>query len=273
MQYKKLPDIRTLWIGGDLSRLEYICLNSFVKQGHNVYLYTYDTVGNVPPEVTILDAEEILKRENIFTYGSVTGEGKGSYAGFANYFRYMMLLKNVNSFWVDADIIALRPFTLNQDIQVGKESEEYINNAVIGIKNSNNYILKELVEYCQNPFKIKRWDNYKFIIRKIIGRTIGKSSMNYLPWGVTGPKALTGFCAKHSVNGENVEKYYPISSDSWKDIFFTDNNTLDSEELLLSSHGLHLWNEKLRREGIDKNTIFSDDSLYETLIKKLDLEA
>jgi len=46
-----LAEIRSLWIGGALSRLERVCLTSFLRAGHKVYLYTYDEVSNIPDGV------------------------------------------------------------------------------------------------------------------------------------------------------------------------------------------------------------------------------
>ncbi|WP_318522649.1 hypothetical protein [Photobacterium leiognathi] len=265
----KLAKIRTLWIGSDLSRLEYICLNSFIKQGHEVYLYTYEDVKNIPPLVKVVDANKIISKEKIFTYGGITGKGKGSYAGFANYFRYKMLSMYENTYWVDADVICLKPFVINSSVDICSESGSFINNAVVGVRDANHPLFNELIKYCENPFEIKIWDDYKQIIKKVYGRFIGGSSFEYLPWGTTGPKALTGFAKQFGIFPCKTNTYYPIYSNSWEDIFFATNISLDS---LSESKGLHLWNEKLRREGIDKNTVFDRDSIYEKLISRFDLE-
>ena len=50
-----LAEIRSLWIGGALSRLERVCLTSFLRAGHKVYLYTYDEVLNIPEGVEVLE--------------------------------------------------------------------------------------------------------------------------------------------------------------------------------------------------------------------------
>ena len=38
--------IQSLWIGEELSVMEQLCLSSFVKNGHEVHLYTYEDVKN-----------------------------------------------------------------------------------------------------------------------------------------------------------------------------------------------------------------------------------
>lgn len=265
-----LAEIKTLWIGGMLSRLERVCLNSFVRAGHKVFLYTYDEVLNIPPGVEVLDANSILSKDKVFTYGSVTGKGKGSYAGFANHFRYEMLLQCENSYWVDMDVICLSPFYINNELDFAFENDSYINNAVIGSKTPGNSLFLDLSNYCTNPFRFTRWDSYKFLIRKLIGRTWGKSDFSYLPWGITGPKALTGFVKKYNLLhfASSSDLYYPISSSDWRDIFYPTNKDI----CLKNSKAVHLWNEHLRRSGLDKNTVFDKNSLYETLIRDLGLD-
>lgn len=262
------PIIKTLWIGGSLSRLEYVCLKSFLVAGHEVHLYVYEDVKNIPEGVIVLDANEVVDKSEIFTYGSVAGKGKGSVAGFANYFRYKMLYESSNSFWVDADVICLKKFEINSEIIAGYESVDFINNAVIGVKEANHYLFNDLVSYCKNPYALKKWDSIKQIIKKLIARTIGKKNMSFLPWGTTGPKALTGFMKKYSIEACPVKDFYPIASLEWRDIFFNEANF----SKLNDSYAIHLWNEQLRREGIDKNSIFDERSLYESLIKKLNID-
>ncbi len=55
-----LPHIGMLWIGGDLSFLEILCIKSFVDAGHPVHLFTYHDIGNAPDGVDIQDARNIL---------------------------------------------------------------------------------------------------------------------------------------------------------------------------------------------------------------------
>lgn len=266
-----LPTIKSLWIGGDLSRLERVCLASFLAQGHKVQLYVYDEVGNVPNGVELKDANSILGREHIFQYGKATGAGKGSYAGFANYFRYKMLLLSSNSYWVDADVICLKPFPQVDGLIVGIESDNFLNNAVIGVEQEGHLLFEELCSYCDNPFKINNWDNWKIVLKKLYGRIYGNSSLDYLPWGQTGPKALTGFVNQLGLNHFAVNKqfFYPISPDDWKEIFISSEAEIKE---LSDSYGIHLWNEYLRRNGIEKNSKMDPSSLYEKLISHYSLE-
>src|SRR3954467_14258102 len=95
-----LPVINELWIG-QLSPVEQLCLKSFVAKGHNVHLYTYDAIENVPQGVTLQDAAQILPPSQIFR--NRRGRGKGSLAGFSDLFRYKLLLDK-GGWWVDTDV-------------------------------------------------------------------------------------------------------------------------------------------------------------------------
>jgi hypothetical protein len=100
--------IQMLWIG-ELSKLERMALASFVANGHIVHLYAYDELAGVPAGVQVIDAREILPEERIFRYGPEAGAGEGSLANFANLFRYKLLYER-GGWWVDADVVCLRPF-------------------------------------------------------------------------------------------------------------------------------------------------------------------
>lgn len=94
-----------LWIGGRLSTLEELCLQSFLNVGYVVHLYVYDDVEHVPAGVVLQDASTILPVNRIFRYKA--GFGKGSVAGFADLFRYHLLAQK-GGWWFDTDFVAIR---------------------------------------------------------------------------------------------------------------------------------------------------------------------
>src|SRR5262245_32867798 len=108
--------MQSLWIGGNLSTMETIAIKSFIHHGHRYHLYAYDDIP-VPTGCFLMNAETILPKKLIFQYGDAAGEVKGSYSAFSNLFRYQLLLQN-GGYWVDTDVICLRPFDF--------ESKEYL---------------------------------------------------------------------------------------------------------------------------------------------------
>ena len=80
--------IQGLWIGPELSVMEQLSIASFLRNGHEYHLYVYDELSNVPRGTVIKDASEVLPPSQIFQY-----KQNQSYAGFANFFRYKLLLE------------------------------------------------------------------------------------------------------------------------------------------------------------------------------------
>ena len=81
--------IQSLWVKGSLSRLEQLVIASFLENGHEFHLYTYDQVSGVPAGAQIIDAREILPEDRVFT----RKDGWGGYANFSDLFRYHLLHK------------------------------------------------------------------------------------------------------------------------------------------------------------------------------------
>jgi hypothetical protein len=103
--------VNSLWIGDELSRLELLTLRSFVYHGHQFHLWLYEHPREVPPGVTIRDANEILPEARIFRRSSdIPGltTGQGSLGPFSDIFRFK-LLYDQGGWWVDMDMTCLRP--------------------------------------------------------------------------------------------------------------------------------------------------------------------
>src|SRR4051812_6131780 len=91
--------IQSLWIGARLSTMERLSIASFLHHGHDYHLFTYGPVEGIPPGTVVQDACEILTESRIFQY-----RDHASYAGFANFFRYKLLLER-GGWWVDTDAV------------------------------------------------------------------------------------------------------------------------------------------------------------------------
>ncbi|AML51194.1 hypothetical protein [Falsihalocynthiibacter arcticus] len=100
----KLPEIASLWIGGQLSWLEQLCLVSFAHAGHKVTLYSYSPIPNCPAEVEQLPADPIFAAEPMLRHART-----GSPAIHADLFRLNML-QHTGKIWVDADMYCYQPF-------------------------------------------------------------------------------------------------------------------------------------------------------------------
>ncbi len=243
--------IQMLWVGGSLSQLEHLCMQSFLSNGHPVHLYTYGKVDNVPSAVTCLNAEDILGKEHIFLH-------KGSYACFADLFRWKLLFER-GGYYCDTDILCLKPFDFTEESIIGLESHNKFNVAVLRFP-KQDFLCQEMLDCAQNPLKIKNYDSRKIKRKKILKKITPKTKA--IGWGETaGPpavsRAIKYFNLEDKISIKNFTHFYPISAGNWDSLF---DNTLTNETLFQNTYAVHLWNEMIRRSDIDKNAPFSIDS-------------
>ena len=112
--------VQSFWFGSRLPALQVLSLRSFLAHDHEYHLYTFDPVENVPDGVRLMDASAILPRDSVFTYQK--GFGRGSASAFSNLFRYKLLHER-GGWWVDTDVVALRPFDLDSEFVFATERD------------------------------------------------------------------------------------------------------------------------------------------------------
>src|SRR5918912_4512858 len=154
--------VQGLWIGPALSVMEQMSIASFLAHGHEYHLYVYDDVKYVPKGVVVGDANEVLPSSMIFQY-----KHSKSYAGFANFFRYQLLL-NKGGWWADTDVICLKPFSFPEEHVFASEEHK-------GTRIASNGIIKapvasEMMAYACHICRSKNPEQ--------------------LMWGETGPRLL-----------------------------------------------------------------------------------
>jgi len=98
----------SLWVGSKLSTLERICACSWIYHGHQLELFVYDDIGDVPEGVVLKDANAIIPEKDVFLW-------RGCYAIFAGLFRWTLLYEQ-GGYWVDMDMLCIKPFDFKDDI-------------------------------------------------------------------------------------------------------------------------------------------------------------
>ncbi|GAA4420864.1 capsular polysaccharide synthesis protein [Bremerella cremea] len=252
--------IQTLWIGGELSRLEHLCLSSFVyHHPGQVDLYCYDEVGNVPGGVRICDANDIVPASSVFSYF------KGSYAGFADLFRWELLLKQ-GGYWIDTDMLCIRPFDFEQSIVFGKETESYGKtfwSAAVGVLKfpAGHPACRTMVERCLNPHRADRFDRAVQRWKKWYRRNFTRNITPVTWGGAGGPKGFAYAIEQHNLQPYMLDNtvFYPIHGTLWRSPF--DATYEGDYHLFQKTRGVHLWNEMLRSNGFDKNAPYQEGSL------------
>ena len=227
--------IQGLWIGPELSVMEQLSIASFLQNGHEYHLYVYDAVRNVPARAVIKDANEVLPASRIFQY-----KDQASYAGFANFFRYKLLLEH-GGWWVDTDVICLKAFDFGDEYVFASEADrehEVISSGIIKVPAGS-----DLMAYA--------W------------QVCEQKDPRHLKWGETGPRLMTEAVGRFSL--ERYKKPYrcfsPVAYSDWRRVLDTDADGLVYDD----SYSIHLWNEMWRATSQDKNATYDPNCLYEQL--------
>jgi len=191
---------------------------SFVRGGQRLRLWNYGDLNDVPDGVEKADANKIIPKSDVFENPSKPG----SYALFANLFRYR-LLQQEHTIWVDSDLIFLSDLDFDAEYTFGLQNLLTINNAVLGAP-SDSKLLKELEQQAEQRI------------------SEGLSRL-----GEAGPYLLTELVSNLGLwnRAKPIKSFYPIHfREIWK--VFDPSYTNEIEKRISQSSGLHLWNEFLK---------------------------
>lgn len=255
MLNQNLPVISALWIGGQLGQISRACLTSFLMRGHQVNLYTYDNLPDIPEGVNVCDANEIIHHSKIFKHKQT-----GSYAVFSDVFRYRML-QHIDGLYVDCDAYCIKPVTLPEyGYLMGFEDDNNIANGTLALP-KNSQLLQRLVEMTEDEYFIPEWYANKKKRRLKWKKLFGLAKhLADMPWGVTGPAALTYYAKQYQVEhlAQAPDIFYPVPYQRISQLL-DPNLTLD-DVVTKNTLCVHLYNECLRHKDLtqlDPNCILA----------------
>ena len=235
--------------------LERLSIQSFLAHGHPYRLYTYDDVHGVPEGVEVCDASSVVPRSRIFVY-QTDGVGKGSLSGFSNLFRYTLLAEH-GGWWVDTDVVCLRPFDFESPTVIATSYEGKWG------ESANNCVMKAppgdpVVTYCRDAFE--RFD--------VATLKMAKSGPHLVQEAIreVGSEALVPSDVFCPVSWRHAEWLVaPRSRVLWYNL----KRRVRGGELIASpkadSVAVHLWTNMWKHKGIDKDAAHPPSSLFETL--------
>ncbi|MCZ6673608.1 MAG: glycosyltransferase, partial [Verrucomicrobia bacterium] len=205
--------------------------------------------------VVVKDGNEILPADRIFVY-----KKEKSYAGFANLFRYKLLLDHGN-IWVDTDVICLRPYRFDREFIIGRvlnldpaKKGEWVNGSgVIGARPGSEFV-RRCFEYAD------------------------KQDPESLVWGQTGPQLTTRIVQEMGLHNETLPEHYLgcIRASKWyRSIHPKPHYSIALWYLfrLRGAYSLHLYNELWRKWRKDKNATYPRHTIYERLKRKYDVSS
>ena len=227
--------------------MEQLSISSFLQNGHSFHLYVYDHVDGIPEGTVVKDANAVVSARRIFKYAD-----HDSYAGFANLFRYQLLLQH-GGYWVDRDVVCLKPFRFQTEhlFACVRTSRSFL-----GLRakyHAGNWLIKApvdsaIMEYCYNE--------------------AARRDPGELKWGETGPRLLRTAIDRFGMHDDIAAKdtFCPIYYEEWQR--FVDGSLIASikwRTAMRRSAAAHLYNEMWRRNSVDKNASFPPNSIYERL--------
>ncbi len=251
------PPLLTLWMSGDLDWLSVACLKSAVRCGHEVHLYSYGEVPNLPQGVVHKDARTVVPEDEIFFYDGVDQPGRfGSSAPFSDAFRYRSQQQQ-RGVWMDSDMYFLREMDLSPPMILAWETPEnpdplarwqknLVGNALMKLP-PKSPLTKDLVKLTSRPYKMPPWIS-KDLERRVLEKLQGKP---FFPGAVTyatvGPVALTYYAQKRKVfpSVRPSHHFYPV--------FFQDVDRFGEQDaafvasLSPETGAIHLWNSAFKR--------------------------
>ncbi len=185
--------IASLWIGPRLSWVEQLSLRSFQAQGHEVTLYTLGPLANVPEGVAVRSADKIIAPPFPLNLNA-----RKSMAVYADIFR-LALPESSPALWVDLDTVALRSIPGETQHIFGRSGAERIQNSTLRLPTTSP-ARKAMLNFLLQPNPIQPWRGPRF--HRMAQERVQNGerwTIEDLPWGCSGPKALTHFL---KANGE-----------------------------------------------------------------------
>ncbi|WP_080903093.1 glycosyltransferase [Parabacteroides sp. Marseille-P3160] len=226
--------VQSLWIGNHLSVMELLCINSYIKNGHEFHLYVYDRQISIPQYAVLYDANEIIPEENIFL------DSRGSVASFADWFRYKLLYEK-GGWWVDMDTVCLKPFAFEKAYCFAQEEVGSL--SIINIGYIKSPMRADYLEDCLNS--INEYPSKAGIAWGTFGLSLIREVLSLYDFEPYLQKPAV-FCPI---------PYYQL------DKLINDISPIISEE----AYAVHLWNEMWRLNDLNKDGVYSRHSLYEWL--------
>jgi hypothetical protein len=258
-------EVGTLWIGGALTWMEQLCLQSFVDQGQRITLFAYEDIPNVPQGVILRDGRTILDTDDFIKY-----ERKDSFALFADYFRIHMIAQNPGMIWVDTDVYCHRKMDYDSDYVLGFElpGGRRVNNAVLGLP-ADSAVLADMLDFMQDRYAIppflKKDQQRDYREAAAQGAPVHISQQ---PWGVWGPMMISHFVQKHGLldQVQPLVAFYPITfPDRLK---FLRSSAKVRTLLDDKTTALHLWASNKRELGLRHGGVPPDGSYFADLLAR-----
>lgn len=222
--------VNAVWIGDELPLLQRVCLQSWIRHGHEVHLWHYEPALFIPDGVISRNAREIMEGP-IRRYTDRNHEG--SPILHANLFRYLFLAHRGGAF-IDADTLCLANFKFTRMLFSSEGPRKHPNWAFVYLPEASTEFAKRCAD-------------------------VAFSRLDKPKWGGFGPRLLAEQIEMFGMSSCVVEPelFCPIH---WSD---AQQITDEEQPLINGAFGVHLWSQVLSQKGIDLEATHPVSSLWE----------
>lgn len=233
--------INSLWIGKELSPNEILCIKSYLYNGHEFHLYSYNQIRNVPAGTTTLDANIIIPHEVMVSL--IWDIKNHAYTIFSDIFRYKLLYE-LGGWWSDLDAVCIRPYDLKQEYVFIEEQHKGKPDKVCG-----GVIKTPIHATIMN-------DCFEHAMELIV-------DIHNMNWFALGPTLLIKM-----VNEYHLDKFILPSKQFAPIGYFQVEKWIKPYAIQNDVFSIHLYNDIWNTRNISKNGIYSKTSLLKSLKNK-----
>jgi hypothetical protein len=250
MNLEILKETANMFWNGELTKLERMCIKSFVDNGFNVKLWSYTNLEVEGAESC--DARLILPEESLTKYKQQhhsdmeCDESLSSIAVFSDVFRYNVVAK-FGGWWFDCDCFCLKHSEYFTELRNGKL-------LVAGLQDTRTVNVASGIFYAEQ-------ETAKMMV-KYLNVLLDEYNNTFPRWGIVGPEFITDFVQRHKLyhGVTSIEKFYSING--FETHFFINSDLkLVAKALIKNSYVTHIW-DSIIKYMIDKNN-FPKGSLLE----------
>lgn len=212
-QQMALKEIASLWIGSPPSYLEHVVIKSYLAAGHAMTVYSDRPEGEFPSGVQVIPPMAITPDLAM----PHPNAGYKAMAVYSDVFRLYLLMRR-DVIWVDMDAYCTQAFDFSGDDVFGQGEGDIIPNGILGFATNSpvpQFLLDEMRGV--NPKPIWLRDKVKTQLAEV-----SSWALTDLPWGVTGPRALTHALRKYDLHDLAHPKevfYSTLGALAWKELF------------------------------------------------------
>ena len=208
--------LNSLWFEGPLGYMELLSIASARAFGHPVTLFSYrpETLTGVPKGVEVRDARDVMDDERRVRLFDGRYKALGS-----DFFRYELFAKSMG-YWIDLDVVLLRPLDFDSDHVFGWEHGSSINGAVLKLPPTSP-MLRELRAVPEKNWRPPFFGPRRTLLYYWNRVSRGTVLLEDLPWGSAGPALITHLARKYGMLdlAQPREVFYPVPYERAEDLF------------------------------------------------------